>query len=293
MGHVKVAFVTNNVSDFWKISEAGIRKAEKELNVDCDFKMPPAGTAAEQKQILEDLISKGTTGIAISPVNPANQTEVLNWAARKVNLICHDSDAPQSKRLCYVGTNNYEAGKVAGKELMKALPKGGKVMIFVGTLDAENAKDRNNGLREAIKDSKIQIIDVRTDNTDHIKAKANVEDTLNRYPDIAALVGLWSYNGPAIAEAVKAASKQNRVKIVCFDEEDSTLQAIKDSVIEATVVQKPFEFGYQSVKILAALARKENAGIPVSKIIDTGVEVINKSNVDPFWARLKELRGTR
>jgi ribose transport system substrate-binding protein len=288
---VHVAFVTNNVSDFWKIAEAGVRQAEKDFDVKCDVRMPTQGTALEQKEILQDLIVKGVSGIAISPVSPDSQTEILNQVAKKVHLICHDSDAPKSNRLLYVGTSNYDAGKVAGEQLKKALPNGGKVMVYVGTLDAQNASQRYAGLKAAVKGSKIQILGVMTDNADHTKARANVEDTLVKYPDIAGLVGLWSYNGPAIVNAVKAAKKVGKVKIVCFDEDEVTLRGIKEGAIFSTVVQKPYEFGYQSVRILAALARGQKIDIPANKIIDTGVEVLNKDNVDEFWSRLKKLTG--
>ncbi len=288
---VHVAFVTNNVSDFWKIAEAGVRQAEKDYNATCDVRMPTQGTALEQKEILQDLIVKGVSGIAISPVSPDSQTDVLNQAAKKVHLICHDSDAPKSDRLLYVGTSNYDAGKVAGDQLKKALPQGGKVMVYVGTLDAQNASQRFAGLKDAVKGSNIRIVGVMTDNAEHTKARANVEDTLVKHPDIAGLVGLWSYNGPAIVNAVKAAKKVGKVAIVCFDEDDVTLAGIRDGAIYATVVQKPYEFGYQSVKILAAMARGEKVDIPADKIIDTGVDVIDKSNVDAFWAKLKKLTG--
>ncbi len=190
-----------------------------------------------------------------------------------------------------MGTDNYKAGVAAGEEIKKALPDGGKVMLFVGTLEAENAFERRRGILDATRGSNVEIIGTLTDNTDHAKAKSNVEDTLVKYPDIAGLMGLWSYNGPAIAEAVKAAGKQDTVTIVCFDEEDGTLQAVKDGVIFSTVVQNPYEFGYQSMRILGALARGEDAGIPENKILDTGVEVINSENVDAFWTRLKQLTG--
>lgn len=290
---VKVAFVTNNVSDFWMIAKAGVTKAEKDFNVKCEFRMPAQGTTADQKQILEDLVVKGISGIAISPVDPGNQTGVLNDIAGKVNLVTHDSDAPKSKRLCYVGTNNYQAGVTAGKELLKALPNGGKIVIFVGTLDAENAHERNKGVADAVKGSKIKIIGALTDNTDRTKARANVEDTIVKHKDIAGLVGLWSYNGPAIAEAVRAAGVKGKVKVICFDEDPSTLSAVKEGIVQATIVQKPFEFGYQSVKILAALARSEDAEIPEGKCIDTGVRVIDKSNVAEFEATLKEQTGKK
>ena len=75
------------------------------------------------------------------------------------------------------------------------------------------------------------------------------------HPDIAGLVGLWSYNGPAIVSAIRAAGKVGQIKVVCFDEEEATLQAIADGAIQATIVQKPFEFGYQSIRLLDELAR--------------------------------------
>lgn len=286
-----VAFVTNNVSDFWSIAKAGVKQGEKDFNAKCDFRMPTQGTALEQKEILQDLMVKGVSGVAISPVSPDSQTDMLNNAAAKLNLICMDSDAPKSNRLLYVGTSNYDAGKVAGEELKKALPEGGKVMIFVGTLDAQNAAERNKGVKDALKGTKIEILGTMTDNADHTKARANVEDTLVKHRDIAALVGLWSYNGPAIADAVKSGRKVGKVKIVCFDEDEKTLQAVKDGIIFSTVVQKPYEFGYQSVKILAAMARKEKLEIPADKIVDTGVEVVNSANVDEFWATLKARTG--
>ena len=290
-GKPHVAFVTNNVSDFWSIAKAGVKAGEKDFKAVCDFRMPTQGTALEQKEILQDLIVKGVSGIAISPVSPDSQTAMLDDAASKLHLICMDSDAPKSTRLCYVGTSNYDAGKVAGEQLKKALPNGGTVMIFVGTLDAQNAAQRNKGVADAVKGTKIQILGTMTDNADHTKARANVEDTLVKRPDIAALVGLWSYNGPAIADAVKSGGKVGKVKIVCFDEDEKTLAAVKDGIIFATVVQKPYEFGYQSVRMLAALSRGERVDIPKNKIIDTGVDVITKENVDAFTAKLKEMTG--
>ena len=289
---VHVAFVTNNVSDFWKIAQAGVEKGAKDFHCTCDVKMPTQGTATEQKAILEDLVTKGVSGVAISPVSPDSQTDMLNQAAGRLNLICMDSDAPKSKRLCYVGTSNVDAGKTAGEQIKKAIPNGGKIMIFVGTLDAQNAADRYKGIQEVLKnDAKYQILGVMTDDANHTKARANVEDTLVKHGDVACLVGLWSYNGPAIVNAVNSAGKAGKVKIVCFDEQGDTLKGVKAGVIFSTVVKKPFEFGYQSVKVLAALARGDKSVIPANKIVDTGVRVIDKSNIDSFTAELNKMLG--
>ena len=118
------------------------------------------------------------------------------------------------------------AGVEAGKLIKEALPNGGKIMLFVGTTDAQNAKERMQGIKQELTGSKVEIIDVRTDDTDRVRAQKNVEDTLVKYPDVACLVGLWSYNGPAILNAVKDGGKVGTVKIVCFDEEDDVLDGV-------------------------------------------------------------------
>lgn len=287
---VEVAFITNNPSDFWMIAKAGILKAEKDFNATCEVKMPPNGTVEEQKQAIEDMVARGVSGIAISPKDSKNQTDVLNKAAAAVNLICHDSDAPDSKRLCYVGSNNVSAGRAAGELLKDALPNGGKVMLFVGSKDAQNAQERMEGLQQVIARaaSKIEILGVRTDETDRQKAQANVSDTIANNPDLAACVGLWSYNGPAILEAVKKADKLGKIQIIAFDEEDAVLQGVKDGHIFATVVQDPYLFGYESVRVLAALARKADAKIPANKTVEIPVQKIKKDNVDTYWTTLRD-----
>lgn len=288
---IRIAFVTNNASDFWKIAEAGTKKAAAELGVEVVFRIPSKGTAEEQQQILQDLVTTGVSGIAISPKDPSNQTEMLNEAAEKAFLVTQDSDAPESNRLCYIGTNNHDAGVEAGKLVKAALPEGGKIMVCVGTMDAQNAADRYKGLEESLEGTKIKIIDVRTDETDRAKAVANVEDALSTHPDIAAFVGLWSYNGPAILNAVKSAKKQGKIKIIAFDEEEETLQGVKDGYIFGTVVQRPFEFGYQSVKLLTQLANGDRSAVPANKQVVIPTLSVTGENVDAFWAELKAQVG--
>lgn len=288
---IAVAFVPNNASDFWTIARAGTEKAAADLDVTVHFRIPSAGTAEQQQQIVQDLITTGVSGIAISPKDPANQTEMLNEAAAQVNLITQDSDAPESDRLCYVGTDNLAAGRAAGKLIKECLPDGGKVIACVGTMDAKNAQDRLQGLKEEIAGAGIEVVDVRTDETDRAKAIANVEDALISQPDVACFVGLWSYNGPAILNGVKSAGKEGQVKIVAFDEEAETLQGVKDGFIYGTVVQQPYEFGYQSVKVLKALAEGNHAVIPDDERIIVPTLSLKQDNVDAFWQELNQRLG--
>lgn len=287
----KLAFVTNNPSSFWTIARAGCDDAVKELgNVAVDFRIPSSGSAAEQQQILDDLLAKGVDGIAVSPVDPANQTEMLNKVAGQTLLVCHDSDAPMSKRVCYIGTDNSAAGVEAAKLIKEALPNGGKIMVFVGTLDAQNAKERFAGIKQELAGSKVEIIDVRTDETDRVRAQKNVEDTLVKYSDVACLVGLWSYNGPAILNGVKTSGKSGQVKIVCFDEEDETLAGVASGAIYGTVVQQPYEFGKQAITKMTKHLQGDRAALAGGKQIVPTLN-IKKDNVAEFSARLKKLLG--
>ena len=164
-------------------------------------------------------------------------------------------------------------------------------MLFVGKLDAKNAQDRIQGIRDVLQGSNITIIDVRTDDVDDVRAKSNAADTLVKYPDVKALVGLWSYNGPAILNAVREAGKVGAVKIVAFDEADETLAGVRDGAIHATVVQQPFEFGYQAVMLMAKALKGDRSFISASKQIIIPTLVVNQANVAEFTKKINELRG--
>lgn len=289
---LKVAFVTNNSADFWTIARRGVEKADEELaDVDAEFRLTSDGTAAEQQRVVDDLLTKGVDAIAISPVDPQNQVALINAAAQRTLVFTQDSDAPDSARTCYIGTDNLAAGRQAGQLIREAIPEGGAVMLFVGKLDARNAQERVQGIKEALTGSNIRILDVRTDDVDDVRAKANAADTLVRYPDIKGMVGLWSYNGPAILNAVREAGKVGRVKIITFDEADETLAGVKDGAIYATVVQQPYEFGYQAITRMAQAVRGDRSFIPETKQIIVPTLIVNRANVDEFTARINTLRG--
>jgi ribose transport system substrate-binding protein len=289
---LKLAILANSASDFWTYVRAGAEKGAQESgNVQVDVRLVPDGTPAEQTRIFDDLVVRGVDAIAISPIDSVNQTPMIDRGAAKTLVTTTDSDAATSKRAFYVGTNNVSAGRQAGELIKKTIPNGGKIMIFVGKRDAQNAKERIEGVREVLKDSNVTILDVRTDDTDRVRAKQNVADTLVKYPDIACLVGIWSYNGPAIVNGIKDASKVGVVKAVTFDEEDDTLRGIQNGVVQATVVQNPYEFGHQSVLLIAQKLRNQSPQIPADGQVIVPTRAIDKSNVEEFWANLKKLRG--
>ncbi|OOQ57732.1 sugar-binding protein [Mucilaginibacter pedocola] len=285
-----IAFIAGAATDFWTLAEKGTNQAAKELpGYNVIFKYTTDGATEEQKRVVDDLLVNGVSGIAIAPLDPINQKPFIDATAEQVPVVITDSDIPGSKRLCYLGTSNIQAGKAAGQLIKTALPKGGKVMLFVGKADAQNAKERITGLEEELKDSGITIVGIKTDNIDRVRAKANVNDVLVSNPEVGCFVGLWSYNGPAILNAVKESGKLASVKIVCFDEEQETLQGVQKGEIVGTVVQQPYEFGYQSVKLLAKYISGDKKSAPGEVIIPA--TIINHDNVEGFIAKMKAIRA--
>ncbi|HTB84870.1 MAG TPA: sugar-binding protein [Candidatus Sulfotelmatobacter sp.] len=284
----KVSFVSNNAANFWSFARAGCNAAATELgDVDVDFRITQDGSSAAQRQILDDLVAKGIDGIAVSVNDPDNQTDFLNKIADSTLLVCCDSDAAKSKRVAYIGTDNEAAGEQAGAMIKECLPNGGKIMLFVGHSDSQNAVERSGGIKKALEGSNIEIVDIRTDDTDPVRAQKNAEDTLVKYPDIACLVGLWNYNGPAILNAVRGAGKTGAVKIVCFDDEDDTLSGIAAGDIYGTVVQNPFEFGKQSVTRMDKYLHGDKSQLDGKMFIPT--RNIKKDSVADYQAYKKKI----
>ncbi len=146
---IRVAFITNGPASFWDVAEKGTQAAAKEFDVAVEVYMPTDDVAG-QKRVVEDLLVKGIDGIAISAIDPEGQIDLLNSAAEQTKLVTHDSDAPNSKRLCYIGMNNYDAGRLCGEVVREALPEGGKIMLFIGRIDQDNARLRRQGVIDAV-----------------------------------------------------------------------------------------------------------------------------------------------
>ena len=213
----ELAFVVNGASDFWKLAEAGVKKAQGELpNYDLQFKYPEQAAAAVQQRLMDDLVAAGVDAIMVSAVDPKTSTEALNRVGGQVPLFTTDSDAPDSNRIAYIGSSNTDAGTQAGEIMLKAMPDGGKCMGFVGLPGADNARERIDGVRAAIKGSKVELVDVRGDDIDQTRAKRNVEDTLAANPDINCMVGFYSYNTPRIYEVLKEAGRLGDIKVIAL-----------------------------------------------------------------------------
>lgn len=302
-----VAFVTNGIASFWVIAEKGAKDAAEKFEVQLDVRMPPKGVA-DQKRMVEELLARKVQGIAISPIDAVNQTAFLKTVAKKTKLITQDSDAPYSNRLCYVGMDNYEAGRMCGQLVKTALPDGGSVIIFVGRLGQDNAKHRRQGVidellgrsndpkrydkpGQVLKGDKYEVLDTRTDDFDFAKAKSLAQDSIVKYPKLSCMVGLFAYNPPILLEALRSAGKLKTIKVIGFDEEDGTLKGIQDGDVAGTIVQNPYKYGYESVRILKGLTTGDDSVLPKDGFFNIPARSITSANVDAFWVELKKLTG--
>jgi ribose transport system substrate-binding protein len=320
-GPIRVGFVSNNPATFWTIVEAGCRKAEKETGAEVYFRKPSTGDPAEQTRIIRSLLNQEMKAIAVSVINPTGQRDFLNEIAARVPLITQDNDAPDSKRLCYIGTNNYTAGRAVGRLVKEAMPEGGTIAIFVGQLEPLNARQRRQGVLDELAGTdppadinefenapdkgpfgKFRLHGTFTDQpVGEQKATQNanaVLTTLSEEKNLC-LIGLWAYNPPAILTAVRDKERLGQVRIVGFDEDFATLQGIADGHIHATVVQDPFNFGYEGVKLLVALARGDLSVLPKDGIRYVPHRVITKDGgtgrlaVGPFRTELEAILGKK
>lgn len=304
----RIAFLTNCVDPFWDLAHKGAEDAAREQGVELEYYAPPNATIEEQKSRVEDLLARGAAGIAISPIDAVNMASLVDEACARTNVVTHDSDAPGTNRRCFIGCDNYAAGRACGQLVKEALPEGGTVMLFIGRLEQDNAKKRRQGVIDELLDrapdgarfdpndgpirgDRYTILDTRTDEVDKAKAKANAEDALARHPDLGAMVGLFAYNPPACLEAVQTAGKVGQVAIIGFDEQRATVQGILDGAIQGTVSQQPYKYGYEAVRVLAALDRGDESVLPAGGVLTVEHAVYRKDNAAQLMALIDEVLG--
>ena len=307
---VKIAYVTNGIAEFWNIAKAGAMAAEKEFGCEVKVVMPVAegGRVANQNAEIQKLLADNYKGIAVSPIDPSNQNSILNEVGDNAEFITHDSDAPDSNRKLFIGMSNYDAGFMVADLVKKAIPDGGNIVIFVGSVDQLNGRQRRQGVIDGLlgrekdpnrmdpidneqKGDKYTVLATYVDNFDEALKSAQPEQALAKYEKIDCMIGLFEYNPPKIFSALKSADKLGKIKVIGFDENVETLQQIRDGNCEATLVQNPYEYGYQSVKVLYHLLNGDESDLNDAKYLDVPARVIDKSNVDEFEKDLNEKKA--
>jgi ribose transport system substrate-binding protein len=300
---VNIAMVVNVAADYWNAGKVGFTKGCSDLGIaaaKCTFFAPPNGKLTEQNSELETLRSQGITGYSISAIDPASAAGTIATDMKAgVFVLPIDSPLPGTAAAgLYLGTPNYTAGFQAGTAMKQLLGGTGKVAILVGSLTASNATQRIQGFEDAIKGTSITIAQKVNDNLQAATATSDAETILANNPDVNGLYGVYSYDGPALAQAVQSAGKSSSVSIVCDDSDAQTLQFIQSGVIGGTVVQMPYQQGYTGAFILAAekvLGNDATMAIVKSYLdsdgstLSSGVGLVTKSDLSAYQSLESQL----
>ncbi len=290
---IVVVVIGKSVNPYWSNIEKGVEAAGKDLGVKTVFFVPPKEDVAAQIQTMETYVAQGVTGIAIAPSDPQALDRMMKMAA-SAGIFVTTLDTPPvegSDRPVYIGTDNYAAGQIAGQTLAMLLPDGGKVAIVRGSDTALNALQRTQGFLAAIEGTLIQPLPPMNDREDTAVALQLASSAISANPDLAGAFGVYAYNGPAWATAVKEAKAVGRIRVICFDATTDTINGIKEGVIDATVAQREYDMGYKSVQIIKLMAEK---GVEAALgemgaekgVITTGVDIITAANLQEYEASL-------
>jgi ribose transport system substrate-binding protein len=297
----RIAMVAGE-SPYFELILAGAREAERQYDVNLTVVRAKGDAQADALRGLVD--GPRYDGIAVSPFNPAAEAGILADLARNTTLVTFDSDSPVSNRLCFVGTDNYAAGRLCADQARLAVPDGGEVIILVASLDKENVQRRRQGVidelldrpfeparpmdpvEDSLKGPRYSVAATLIDAGDPEGVIEKVVQAVKQHPNLKCLIGLNTYSASRLAQALEKAQKVGAIQVIGFDADPQTLAAIEGGKVSATVLQDQFGCGFHTIRILAESARGDRSGLPLFQRRTLPVEVVNKENLAAIRAQL-------
>jgi len=296
----RLALVTADQTPYWDLVIAGARAAAEEEGVALTVEQPD-GSLGGQIAVIDRLLAEKYDGMAISPVDSVKQGITLRKVSATSRLVTVDSDSGVSGRICFVGADNYAAGRRCGELVKQALPDGGRIAIVMGPIDKENGALRRQGLIDELLDRSFgpgrpvepmdqehgngayTVVATLSDDIDPAAAEANVTALLNERSDIDGIVGLFGYSTPAALRALNAAGERD-IAVVGFDDDVEMLTAVSDGRAHATIAQDQYNYGFHAVRLLAAAARGEDQALPITETVHFPPLIVTAENVETFRA---------
>ena len=280
---IMIAVIPKVAVPFFDDVNTGAQAAADALGVDYQWVAPQNTQGATQVKIMEDLIARQVSGIAISVNEPKSVEGVIKQAMDAgIKVVTFDSDSAESGRSLYIGTINKQAGVTMGNSMAEALGGKGKVVIVTGQLGASNLNERIEGVKEALAAfPDIEIVATEGTEDDLAKAVSVTEALLRGNPDLAGIFGMSQVGGPAVAKVLaqkEFSELKGVIKVFAFDDLPDTIQGVKDGYINGIMVQRPVTMGKLAVEQLVSQIKGEAPGGD----IDTGVTVVNADNLGSY-----------
>ncbi len=304
----KFLFLAGGADPYWELCVAGAKSAAAECGAELVVHMPSDEGEAGLREQLEQLGSINSDqwdGLAIGPIDPNRETTLINAAADKVTTVTVDSDAPQSRRVWYIGSSNYEAGMLAAQMLKEAAPQGGKVVLLVASLAKTNAAARVDGFQDELRGEddfdqpaseqelaggNYEVLDLVFDQGNPEACREKLSAVLSKHDDLVAIVGTFGYHGPVALEEIDKLPARRQIQVIAFDEEERTLDGVASGKAHATIVQDPFMFGAEAIRMLEQVRQGKFLEMPIARQVDVGVHclVVKQDNLEAFKKNLAE-----
>ena len=285
---ITVVMVPKLVHPFYEPCYEGFEAAGVRYGVNTEFEAPQKAEVDLQVKVIENLIARGVDGIAISATDDTGLKGVVREALDAgIKVIMFDADAPSTDRLCYVGTNNRNAGTAAGEKMVELMgPEGGKTALLLATLGAPNLLERAEEFAKVFEESgpQYQIVATEGFESDLAQAVNKTEALLQTFPDMRAFFGVSAYGAPAASTVLREQKKAGKILVGSFDDLEETLSGIRDGSIQYTIVQKTFNMGWLSVEMLL----KAIQGEKIPDLVDTGVVIVTRDNIDSYMEDMKK-----
>ena len=294
------AMVVNVAVDYWNAGKVGFNKGLSDLGIKGTFQAPANGRLDQQLSIIQTLRGQGITGFTVSAIDPtAIKAPIASANSAGIPVVAIDSPLPaEDGSALYLGSLNEELGEKAGAAMKQVLNNQGEVVILTGSLTASNSLERIAGFKKALEGSNIKITQTLNDGTDASKALSNASTSFQTDPNVKGLYGVYSYDGPAAGQAVQSAGKTGAIKVISSDSDAQTLKFIQSGVIQATVLQQPYQQGYTGAYLLAAFkVLGKDATLALVKpylesdgtTLSTGAGVVTQSNIADYQSMLTKL----
>lgn len=267
---------------YWDNCRKGMEAKAEELGVNAEFIGPEKSDATLQVGVIESVLARNPAAIAISPNDPATVNALIAQAtAQGIKVITWDADAPDSERILYIGTDNYNAGATAAETLSKVINGEGKVAILNGALTALNAQQRTNGFKDWMEKNApgIEIVDDQATNDDANTSASVAESILQAHPDLVGFYGVTGNGVPGAGVAVKGANKCGEVHIVGFDVVPQGIELMRGGCVDALISQRPYGMTAQALEVMIELVDGKTYD---TTNIDTGVEIVYPDGLEEF-----------
>ncbi|MES0857190.1 sugar-binding protein [Geobacillus sp. G4] len=274
-------------NDYWRLVEKGAKAAAKELGVDLEYIGPRQANIDEHLRILKKAAAAKVDGIITQGLTEAEFVPVINEITDKnIPVVTIDTDAPTSRRVAYVGTDNYYAGFLAGRALAEDTKGKATVAIITGSLTAAHQQLRVRGFEDAVRQEKgIRIVAIEESHITRVQAAEKAYTILKKHPDVNAFYGTSALDAIGVAKVVEQFHREQKTYIIGFDTLPETIRYLQKGTIAATVVQEPYEMGYKAVKMMAEIV----AGRDVPVVTNTETKVIRKKDLPLRPARNYEV----